>query len=240
MLIQHRLGIFSYAFEPGGKLKMLSVEGGFNLLYEGKVAFDITGGLTFRIAGWDEVFPTIEPYDETPLMGCLVRSAPSIERDQSMICQAWQLEEFKAQRTFTLLDECCLKLAFAVENTSLRPIEFLWASHPMLAVDHLQRVDLPDGSRLDDFSPDGSERKWFVRTGVPVRMVYPGFAIDLQTDQPWWGLWLDKGGWPVEHPGEVHCLGIEATNTPAEVPCGQILQPGEKFQGALTLAWAAN
>jgi hypothetical protein len=139
-----------------------------------------------------------------------------------------------------LLEQNRLELAFSVSNTTSLPVEFLWASHPMLAIDRLLRVDFPDGSRLEDFHPDGSERKWFIRTGAPVKIFYPGFTLELQTAQPWWGVWLDKGGWPVDRLGEVFCLGIEATNTAAEVPDGLILPPGEIFQGSLTLTWAEH
>lgn len=234
------LGSFTLAFAPGGKLEWLSLARGYNLLYEGQVAFDISGGLTYRIAGWDEIFPTIEPYGETPMMGWLVRFAPTLEREDRAVHQTWVAKDFRARRTFRLLEANQLNLEFSVENTSSLPVEFLWASHPMLAIDRLLRVDFPDGSHLDDFSPDGSERKWFIRTGAPVKMIYPDFTIELQTTQPWWGIWLDKGGWPIEQRGKVHCLGIEATNTAAEVPDGLILPPGEEFHGSLTLAWVTN
>lgn len=240
MAIQIKLGVFSLAFAPGGKLEWLSPPEGPNLLYEGQVAFDISGGLTYRIAGWDEIYPTIEPHGETPIMGRLVRFAPTLEREDRAVHQTWVAKDFRARRTFRSLEANQLKLEFSVENTSSLPVEFLWASHPMLAIDHLLRVDFPDGTHLDDFSPDGSERKWFIHTGAPVKMKYAGFNIELQTAQPWWGVWLDKGGWPVDRLGEVYCLGIEATNTAAEVPAGLILPSGGLFEGSLTLAWARN
>lgn len=199
------------------------------------MTFDISGGLRFRIAGWDEVFPTIEPHGGIPMMGCLVRLAPTLEVEAGRVRQTWHGEGFTAERAFTAESQDRLRVDFAVTNTTAQAIPFLWASHPMLAIDRLRAVDLPDGSRLQDFSPDGSERKWFLPVTGPVWLYYPDCSFEISTDQAYWGLWLDKGGWPPENPGEAHCLGVEATNTPAEVPLDQRLDAGKTFRGTVIL-----
>ena len=70
--LQHVLG-----FDATGKLEKLCWPGFPNLLHECQQEVDL-GGRRFRPAGWDECFPTIEPYGGSPVMGELVGVAPSL------------------------------------------------------------------------------------------------------------------------------------------------------------------
>ncbi len=237
MLTQAELGVFSFSFQPNGKLESLTVAAGFNLLYQSTRPVEMAPGRFYTPAGWDECFPTIEPYGDVPFMGDLVGLPPRIEVDSAILSQTWRAARFLARRRFSLENAGVLRVDFEAQNISGRPQEVLWANHALLAVEHLTRVLLPDGEALVDFEMDGSERKWFLPAQRPVELVYPGFSLTLSTDQPWWGIWSDRGGWPLDSPNTYNCLGVEATNTAAEVPGGQWLNPGEVFKGWVRLAF---
>lgn len=230
------LGIFSFSFQDNGKLERLSILPDINLLYESTRPVEMAPGRFYTPAGWDECFPTIEPSGDFPVMGDLVGLPPEIETAAGSLRQTWRAARFLARRTFSLENPRVLRVDFEAVNISGSPQEVLWANHALLAVERLRWVTLPDGSVLRDFGMDGSERKWFLPARAAVELVYSGSRLSMTTDQPWWGIWSDKGGWPLDGLNCYNCLGIEATNTPGEVPDGQLLGPGETFQGWVRLS----
>jgi hypothetical protein len=122
-----------------------------------------------------------------------------------------------------------------VTNLQAAPREFLWASHALFGLKNLLAAQLPNGVSLVDFAPDGSERKLFVTNAGPVELSYQNYRVLLTTDQPWWGIWINCGGWPAVSPEPLCCLGVEATNTPGEQPDGQWLPAGATFSGKVKL-----
>ena len=77
--------------------------------------------------------------------------------------------------------------------------------------------------------------KTFLDNTEPVELSYRGFVVTLTTDQPYWGLWLNRGGWPANNAEPFGCLGVEATNAPGEQPAGRWLGRGETFSGQVRL-----
>lgn len=217
------------AFAPDGKLEKLCLAGMPNLLNEWPHEVDL-GDKFFRPAGWDECFPTIDATADSPVMGELVGLAPVLCWQADGVDQRWRRPRFEATRHFSLRNPTCLDISFRATNCHDRSFEFLWASHALFSVTALVTVRLPNGIIMDDFQPDGSEHKEFIANSNPITLTYAGFRALLTSDQPWWGIWLNRGGWPEHGPAPV-CLGIEATNTPAEQPHGQWLQPGGTFSG---------
>lgn len=229
------LGRFTLSFEAGGKLEKLSCAGGPNWLNAYEWAIDL-GGKTFRPAGWDECFPTIDPYGQSPVMGELVCESPEMSFSSNEIHQTWVMPRFRATRTFSTDQAGRLVMTFTAKNCSDQPLEYLWASHALFSVDSIRKVLLPDGQLLTEFHPNGSEKKSFIAANRPIMVQYETEYLILETDQPWWGIWFDRGGWPAGAEKPVVCLGLEATSTPAEHPAGFWLAVGETFSGRVQLA----
>jgi hypothetical protein len=233
----HQIGHFSLRFAVDGKLEQLSWRNAPGLLYDADERFELAPGRLFRVAGWDECFPTIDPYGQSPVMGELVGTAPRLSEQPGEICQAWQTHQCAVTRRFSSISDTGeLLLEFQAQNTSNEPCEFVWASHALFSIAGLQEVSLPDGEPMHDLSLNGTCTKRFIHAGAPITLVRDGLSIRLQTDQPWWGLWINRGGWPSARPAGFACLGIEATNTASEVPAGAVLRPGETFRGTVSIA----
>lgn len=236
-----RLGDFALDLESGGKLRQVWFRDHEPLLVESEHQLDLGGGQSFRVAGWDECFPSIEPSGDTGSMGDLVRSAPVIIRGPNNAIQAWRNVDFEATRGFTAAAADQLVVSFHAINRGLGPMPFLWASHALFAADSAVALRLPDGRTMPDLGRDGSTSKSFVEAGTDPAMLIRRFdRIILRTDQPYWGLWLNRGGWPAGRPAGLCCVGIEATNAPSDSPAGAILKPGESFFGTVTLTVSAN
>jgi hypothetical protein len=120
-------------------------------------------------------------------------------------------------------------------NAGDEPIRFLWASHALFSADGLRAVHLPDGQRIAEFSVDGTCRKFFVRAGSPVCLEREECHLLLETDQPHWGIWYNRGGWPKGRPAGFACIGIEATNAPADRPVDAVIPAGGSFEGRVVL-----
>ncbi|GEM_PF-1845737 len=233
----YQIGHFSLRFALDGKLEQLSWHNLPGFLYEADERFELAPGTSFRVAGWDECFPTIDPYRQSPVMGELVGTAPQFSQRSGEICQKWQTRQCAVTRRFCgVPDTGELLLEFEAHNTSSVPCEFVWASHALFGTTGLQEVRVPDRGCLRGFGLNGTCTKQFVRTGDPIILVRDDLSIRLRTDQPWWGLWINRGGWPAARPAGFGCLGIEATNTASEVPAGGIVQPGSMFHGTVTIA----
>jgi hypothetical protein len=222
-----------------GKLEMLQLAGQRNLLFEWDQEVAL-GGRMYRPAGWDECFPTIEPTALSPVMGDLVGRAPQTIWNETSVQQRWRTDHFEARRCFSLESESSMVVTFSVTNLHHAKLEYLWASHALFDVSAAVTVHLPDDIILDDFTRNNSEKKFFVANTNSIELAYEGFRVRLETDQPWWGIWLNRGGWPdpaamsSAYPSPI-CLGVEATNTPAERPDRQWLGAGETFTGHVSV-----
>jgi hypothetical protein len=164
-------------------------------------------------------------------MGELVGQEPRIQRTADSIEQVWRRPRFKARRIVSIENPASLLLTFEAYNHSAHPFEFLWASHALFDSGILKRVLLPDQKQIAAFDLNGTANKSFVANSGPVSLVYAAFQLILTTDQPWWGIWLNRGGWPADAISPFACLGLEATNSPQEQPAGIWLTPGQCFRG---------
>ena len=226
------LGGFTLRFESTGKLAELVLPGGASILHTaGPHSFPAGNGREYVVGGWDECFPTIEPHGNSPVMGDLISLTPTLRELPDRVEQTWATPQYRATRTFRASHDRELELTFQVTNRGAVPLEFLWASHALFATARLRSVALPDGTRLDDFSFNGTCRKFFIPATGPVTLG----GVILITDQPFWGIWLNRGGWPDTNPARFGCLGIEATTTATEAPGGRMLLPGGEFCGYVTL-----
>jgi hypothetical protein len=229
------IGPWSLGFEPGGTLIGLSCRGGPSLLHWSNYEFDLGDGRIFHPRGWDECFPTIEAYGQSGVMGGLVGRAPVLRVTKKSLSQEWALEGMTARRTFSSPDDKTLLVHFTAKNTGSLPLECLWASHALFSVRGLLQVRLALNRVLDDFSLDHTCAKFFTTASGPVILEREEAVVTLSTDQPFWGIWLNRGGWPKGAPAGFCCIGIEATNCDAEIPKGSVLQANEIFRGQVKL-----
>jgi hypothetical protein len=233
-MISCMIGPFTLRFEPIGKMRQLLLRDGTNLLFETDYVREMGEGMYFNPAGWDECFPSIEPFQDAPTMGDLIWQAPQVHHADGQFEQVWNLPGYTAQRVFQPRGDSGLEMIFRVK-TGFRPLPFLWASHALFSTDGLLSVLLPGGRRLDEFAPDGTCTKFFVRAGPPVVLERDGNRIHLETDQPFWGIWYNRGGWPIGAPGGFSCIGIEATSMSADAPTDAVLPAGGSFEGRVIL-----
>lgn len=229
------LGDFDLQFEPSGKLARLAVAGVAPFLGDAVHREDLGAGLWFEPRGWDECFPTIEAHGSSPVMGDLVWLPPRMRRSVKDVSQEWEAASSTATRRFRADGARQLVVEFSVRNRSKDPLPFLWASHALFTFRGLRRVRFADGASLDDFSLDGSSSKSFRMNKGPVRLVRDDCEVVLESDQRWWGIWFNRGGWPAGRPAGLGCLGIEATTTAADHPGDSAIEPGGRFAGIVRL-----
>lgn len=225
-----KLGSFQLRFEPGGKLAELLVPGGVSILHPASFRMPLGPDRIFDVGGWDECFPRIEPD-----MGELISAGPGIRELPDRVEQIWPSAKYEVTRTFRARGDKKLELQFRAKNTGPVPLPFLWASHALFSFDWIKRVTFAQRMSTADFSINGTCGKFFVEVAGPARIEGDGLTIILETDQPYWGVWLNRGGWPPNSPAPFRCMGIEATTTAAEAPRDRVLQPGQEFNGWMSL-----
>ena len=231
-----KLGKYDLEFSESGKLRSLSICDCDSVLYDCEEICSFENGYNYVPAGWDECFPTIDPYGSWPAMGSIVYSKPKMVTGQGCFTMEWSFDRFAASRIFRTDSAGELEIIFSVVNRSNRPISFLWASHPLFKLNKLRGVTLADGSILKDFHPDGTCRKFFVSAAKPVIADYDEMILSLATDQPYWGIWLNRGGWLSGNFRNINCIGIEATNCCGETPDGRsMLKPNQIFTGTVMI-----
>lgn len=230
-----RLGHFELQFEPSGKLAGLSLDGVSPFLADNSYRHDFGDGRWFEPRGWDECFPTIESYGASPVLGDLVWMTPRMRQSETEVIQEWEMPSYTAMRRFCADGGRQLVMEFSVRNRASVRLPFLWASHALFTFRGLRRVEFADGGSLDDFRIDGHSSKTFRPNAGPARLVRDDCEVVLESDQRWWGIWFNCGGWPAGRPAGVGCLGVEATNTPAEHPDNCAIARGGCFTGRVRL-----
>lgn len=234
-----RLGRFTLQF-AGGKLEQLTVDETIPLLHTTDYLLPLETGRTFSPSGWDECFPTIDATATAPTMGWLIATAPAQTVRDGRVTQTWHLPACEATRTFSVDAAGRLEVRFEAHNRTSVPLPFLWASHALFNVADVTEMMLPDGSALREFAVNGTCEKRFLRAAQPIRIRKQAMVLALETDQPFWGLWLNRGGWPADRPAGFCCIGIEATSAPSETPTGrQQLAPNNVFTGEVWLGVSA-
>lgn len=233
--MQTQLGQFILDCEPDGKLAGLAVAGVAPFLSDATHRQAMGGGRVFAPRGWDECFPSIEPFGGCPVLGDLIWTPPAVRRADAALVQEWTLPRYEAARRFAAEEPRRLAVGFSARNTGPAPFRFLWASHALFSFRGLDRVVFADGAALAEFGLDGSSSKTFRLNAGPVRLVRADCEIELESDQPWWGVWCNRGGWPAADPAGVGVLGIEATTVDADLPGEASLPPGGEFHGAVRL-----
>ena len=229
------LGNFELLVEPSGKLARLSMGQLDPFLHETRYRMEIESARHFEPRGWDECFPTIESFEGSPTMGDLIAMSPQSNATAHRFQQEWKTVRYTAIRTFQATSPNELEMCFSVHNHSAQDLRFLWASHTLFATQNLRRVVFPDQSTLDDFTLNGTATKSFKTSHGIVRLCRQDCEIQLQTDQPWWGVWDNRGGWPANQSAGFGCLGVEATNCEADVPKDAVILPKERFDGKIIL-----
>ncbi len=230
-----RLGNFDLQFEPSGKLARLAADGVAPFLCDAAYRENLGDGRWFEPRGWDECFPTIEPHGQSPVMGDLVWLTPRFLSDDSWARTEWTTTAYAATRLFRALAPRRLEITFSAVNRSPTPLNFLWASHALFTCRGLRRVEFSDGGSLDDFRLDGSFSKTFRLNKGPARLIREDGEVVLESDQRWWGIWVNRGGWPAGRPAGFGCLGLEATTTAADHPGDAAMAPGGEFTGRVRL-----
>lgn len=234
--MKYRVGIFELEFEDSGKLAGLAADGMSPFLADARRREDMGGGRWFEPRGWDECFPTIEPYGDSPVLGDLIWRKPRFVPEEASVSVEWEAPGYVAVRRFRAENGRQLVMDFAVRLGDGAPMKFLWASHALFTFRGLRRAEFGDGAVLDDFSLDGTSSKTFRPNCGPVRLVREDGEVLLETDQPWWGIWYNRGGWPAGRPASFGALGLEATNTASDLPGEAELGPGGEFRGTVRIA----
>ena len=233
--MNYRLGHFDLQFEPSGKLAGLVADGVSPFLADSTKREELGGGRWFEPRGWDECFPTIEHHGPSPVMGDQVWMTPPVRQSETEVSQEWETASYTATRRFRADGAVTLAVEFSVSNRGRTPLPFLWASHALFTFCGLRRVEFADRGILSDFRLDGGPSKTFRLNAGPTRLVREDGEVVLESDQHWWGVWLNRRGWPASQSAGVGCLGLEATNTPGERPDEAAIAPGGQFSGTVRL-----
>ncbi|MEI8309772.1 MAG: hypothetical protein WCH98_03355 [Verrucomicrobiota bacterium] len=223
------LGNFRLECDAQGRLVQLTAGTIGPLLHRTAYRARLDEGRTFEPGGWEECFPTIEAFENSPVMGDLIGLEPREESEPGTYSQTWTTGRFSAERRFRTVTPAHLEVAFSSRNLSPQPLRFLWASHAIFSLEPLRRFALTGGPEFTDFSLDGTSSKTFYPNHGAIRLAYEAGEVSLETDQPWWGIWLNRGGWPAAQPAGLACVGLEATNTAADFPRDARLLPDEQF-----------
>jgi hypothetical protein len=127
---------------------------------------DATDFGAFDAGGWDEVFPTVNPcrvpnsawgnrgltdHGELwfrPWQVLVASVDPRAGATITLAVDAFDLP-FRFERTLTLTDGLApLTASYSVTNKSTMPMAFIWAAHPLLAIEPGDSFCLPEGTRV--------------------------------------------------------------------------------------------
>lgn len=185
--------------------------------------------------GWDECFPTVAPCASATWKRNLRDHGDMWARPWAtkMINEAFHSvyagTGFQFRRQIKLSGNSVI-VDYQVENTSEAEIPYLWSQHCLLAckpgehivLDGIEILDMGNGApdlgpiRSVDanyaFKSYGQVKK---RASVGINGGEENIRISWSaTAVPFFGLWLDYGGWPTDSP--VHQVAFEPTTAPAD------------------------
>jgi len=255
--------------ELGGKILSLNSRGtGRNWLWHNpylqlrRPPADQSSYGAYDFGGWDEVFPTVDP--------CHVLnsawSAHPLADHGELWCRPWRILEAKCARdeSATLVMsvddpnlpcyfERALRLSagpsmlatdYRLENRSEAPMPFIWAAHPLLAIEPGDSVHLPTGTRMTstaslnvEFAPERDFFAWPSSTLDDGKQIDfsqipaadAGYAVKLFAEN------LLVGSVEIEHAKSGERLKIEFD--PADIPNIGIWMNFGAWSGANTLPY---
>jgi galactose mutarotase-like enzyme len=191
--------------ELGGKiLSLTSRATGRNWLWQNpylklrRPPAEVSSYGPYDLGGWDEVFPTVDPCH---VLNSAWSARPLTDHGE-LWCRPWQILEAKCARdepaTLVMsvdgLDLPCyfertLRLSagsgvltadYKLENRSDAPMPFIWAAHPLVAIEPGDSVHLPIGTRMTstarlnmELAPERDSFTW------PSATLADGKQIDL-------------------------------------------------------------
>ncbi|MCJ8323421.1 MAG: hypothetical protein HRU29_13590 [Rhizobiales bacterium] len=188
-----------------------------------------------QACGWDECFPTVAPCaseqwnrnlrDHGDMWG---RPWATNVKEQAVHCE-YAGSGFEFDRIINLVGNS-LVVDYQVKNISSARIPYLWSQHCLLAAEPGENIVLDGIENLTgrDGAPDlqpirsvdanyasKSYSRVKQRASVGIDGANENIRISwLATDLPFFGLWLDFGGWPAD--GPVHQIAFEPTTAPAD------------------------
>jgi galactose mutarotase-like enzyme len=201
--------------------------------------------------GWDEIFPSISPCQlqgniSIPDHGDLVFLPCEVsEQTSNGLTLTTLTRAIKTRFTRKLtLDGNKLRVDYTLDSLSEEPIPYLWAPHPIIALEDGMILELPtseltstDGLDLTNAS-DGSCKitiadpalgktkphmlKFFTQRGLADRAsihAKDGSSLSLwwdKKDAPYFGMWLNQRNWSGIGSAPYFNLGLEPTTSPCD------------------------
>lgn len=137
----------------------------------------------FDSGGWDEVLPTVDP--------CKVEGTPwggGLTDHGEMWCRAWHVTEAGRDAVSLELDDPGLpvrvrrrislgpgegrvSIGYTLHNRGGEAVPFIWAAHPLMAIEPGMRIELPPGMRVGCVAKIGAAP---VRSGETFDWPYAG------------------------------------------------------------------
>lgn len=188
-----------------------------------------------QACGWDECFPTVAPCESADWKQNLRDHGDMWGRpwstklfDQAVHCE-YAGNGFQFSRFIKLIGNSVV-VDYQVKNIGEAEIPYLWSQHCLLACEAGEHIVLDGIENLigRDGAPDlrpirainanyafKSYGRVNKRASVGIQGVEENIRISwLAADLPYFGLWLDYGGWPTDAP--VHQIAFEPTSAPAD------------------------
>jgi len=252
--LEARLGDFRLKVDParGGKVVEIRHDSvSRNLLLDAQpgAVLSLEHGDQFDVSGCDEIVPTLEPEADIPTLGYAWRTGADCTGDGSVLCTRWTIPGWSVKRESRAAGNT-LSSRSLVHNTRETSQPAIWAVHALYPLEGMLQVTLPGGEplpgpgceivdlkphldgktdewRILDFANIGRSWKFFLEADRPVRMEYADISLTIETDAPWWGIWLNRGGYC-----GMTCIGVEPTTDPTDylresttiVPAGEAIE----------------
>jgi hypothetical protein len=210
----------------------------------------------YDTSGMDDCFPNIaagpypaEPWAATQLPdlgewthGCwtVVEAGAA----QIVLERAGQALPYFARKTIRFVGERTLELAYRVENRGDSPFPYMWAAHPLIAVEGSYEVKLPPGDlTFRTFPSDGQEHAWpqfesgtlsreWIARGRDLKIFIGGltegwcelrlpeyalrFTFDVRVT-PFVGVWFNNFGFPAGDAAPFRCVAVEPCTSPSDL-----------------------
>ena len=160
---------------------------------------DATDFSLYDCGGWDEIFPTVNPcslsntgwgtrqltdHGELWSRPWQILAAERTATHASLtLSLADPVLPFRFTRTFTLThDSPTLVADYELTNLSTQPLPYLWAAHPLIAIEPGDQLHLPPGTRVSSTGILGREvDSASLSFSWPQLPLTSGDAIDLST-----------------------------------------------------------